>query len=464
MSIRTSPYFSNGADIEQGFQNLAQMFAPPASGDLANWSLARERNQRSDIIQKLAADPQYAGFDHQGILADLYDPTQSFYAVDTAAATSRSNNAADNARAIQTNAADNTTALALPRFSPLAPGEMIPAVDSTLAAQFGLPTGLGPVQGNPKPLSATELEAQNTARLIAEGDLTDQNLVSIAMGGVPVENVVTPDGPRMVPRDKAVGQEPYFNAGAEAKPENAVGPDGRPVIQGKDGAWYSAQTGEKLPDDAPIFKVPAPQGSASDVGLGKPAQNYIDRALIDLATARNTATTLRDLISKSPASQGAVGFLRGTAQDAIQVGGELGEFFGGGVADVARAIDEGLADASLAGNFDPNIPAIDMLANLLAFQYAKTTTGERLSNEMLKAARAALGLDGLDANQANSLARLDQAIAQIASQEEILKRAKGEGVDALSTPAGGGDAPEGWTPEEWGYLSAAEQEEYLNGN
>ena len=54
------------------------MFAPPDSSDLANWSLARERNQKSDIVAQLAKDPNYADFDHQSILADLFDPTQSF--------------------------------------------------------------------------------------------------------------------------------------------------------------------------------------------------------------------------------------------------------------------------------------------------------------------------------------------------------------------------------------------------
>lgn len=459
----------NNQALGNSFENIAQMFAPPAAGDMANYALAKERNQRNDIVARLAADPQYAGFDHQSILADLYDPTQSFYKVNTDDATSRRGQdiVAETSRA--NNAADNATTLALPRFSPIKQGEIIPAVDSSLATQFGLPTGLGPVRGDPKPLSVDELKAQEMARLIGDGQISDDNLVSISMSGVPVENVVGPEGkPVVLPRDKAVGQEPYFNKGAEASPENMIAQlsDGRTVtaVQGEDRAWYNAQTGEKLPDDVQIFKVPAPQGSASDVGLGKPTTNFIDRSLIDIAVAKDTAKKLRGLIAAAPASQGAVGWLRGTAQNVIQTGGEVGQFFGGGVAEVADAIKSGAADAGLAGEFDANIPAIQMMANLLAFQYAKTTTGERLSNEMLKAARAALGLDGLDANQANSLARLDQAIAQIASQEEILKRAKGEGVDALSTPAGGGDAPEGWTPEEWGYLSAAEQEEYLNGN
>ncbi len=157
------------------------------------------------------------------------------------------------------------------------------------------------------------------------------------------------------------------------------------------------------------------------------------------------------------------------AQNVIQTGGEVGKFFGGQTAEVAKAIESGAADAGLAGEFDLNIPAIQMMANLLAFQYAKTTTGERLSNEMLKAARAALGLDGLDANQANSLARLNQAIDQIASQEEILKKAKGEGVNALSAAGDPGATdlsvpPDGVDPADWAYLSDAEKAEFVNGN
>ena len=58
--------------------------------------------------------------------------------------------------------------------------------------------------------------------------------------------------------------------------------------------------------------------------------------------------------------------------------------------------------------FDPSIPAIDMLMNALAWQYAKGQAGDRVSNEQLRIARDAIGSSGMFNNQANSLTRLDQ--------------------------------------------------------
>lgn len=477
MAIRSSRYY-NDPNIGAAFENLASMFAPPDSGDAANYALAKERNQRSDIVAQLQQNPEYAGFDMQAILADLYDPTSSFKKVGMDDATTRRGQDITASTSVTNNASDNQRALVEGMFGPLGQGQVRPELPDDLAAIFDLPA-MPAVAGLPKPMSDTEVVGGNRQRLIDGGQLTDDMLINEIMGAVPVENVVGPDGkPVITSRADAVGQQPFINQGAQAKPENAVAQlaDGTqvPAIQGDDGRWKHAQTGAELPADIQIFKIPSPQGSASEVGLGKPTANYIDRALIDIAVAKDTATKLRDLIVAAPASQGMVGWLRGTAQNVIQTGGELGTFFGGQTAEVADDIKSGLADAGLAGAFDPNIPAIEMMANLLAFQYAKTTTGERLSNEMLKAARTALGLDGLDANQANSTARLNQAIQQIASQENILKKAKGEGVDALSAPsateaglaeAGSAEGvPDGVDPTDWSYLTDAEKAEFLNGN
>lgn len=466
MAIRANKY--NDPAIGAAFENIAQMFAPPGAADLANYSLARERNQRADIVARLAQDPNNSGFDHQAILADLFDPTQSFYKVDLDSADTRRGQDVSAQTSILNNAADNRTSLVSDMFGPLSEDQVRPDLPADIAGTFDLPA-LPAVQGNPSPLSETEWDAAQKQRLLLEGELTDDDILAAINSDIPVENIVGEGGaPVIMRRADAVGEEPFFNKGAEAKPQNAAAvlPDGRqvPAVQGPDNTWLHAQTGERLPDDIRIFDMPKAQGTAADVGLSKPTDTYIEKQLIDIAVAKDTAVTLRDLISSSPASQGVVGWLRGTAQNVIATGGELGEFFGGNVADVAADIEAGLADAELAGAFDPNIPAIDMLANLLAFQYAKTTTGERLSNEMLRASRAALGLNGLDANQANSLARLNQAIAQIQAQEDILNGILADGIGGAppsNTTTDG--VPEGIDPADWEYLTPDEQAEYLNG-
>ena len=427
-------------------QNIAQMFGPPSGSDLANYSTARKNNQQANIVAQLAADPNYQGFDHQSILADLYDPTQSFTRVNMDDATTRRGQDVTAQTAITTNANTNRTGLISDMFGPLNEGQIRPALPGDIASSFDLPA-LPQVAGVPKPLSQDQVLAGQTQRLIGDGQITDDMLTSLAMGSTPVENIVDPvtGQPVVTYRTDAVGAEPYFNPGAEAKPTNGTGVlrDGSqvPAVQGQDGVWRHAQTGAELPSDAKVFALSQATGTAEEIGMvSKPTNTETEQQLIDIAVAKGTATTLRDLIATSPASQGIVGWMRGAAQNVIATGGELGEFMGGGVQEITDAINAGLVDSDVVepgGAFDTNIPSIEMLANLLAFQYAKTTTGERLSNEMLQATRRALGLDGLTENQQSSLARLDQAIAQIEQQEGILKQARSQGVDNLSAPAPG---------------------------
>lgn len=438
MAVMSNGGYNNPA-LGQAAQNIAQMFAPPSAGELAAYSTARANNQKSNIIAQLAADPTYQGFDHQAILADLYDPTQSFYRVNTDDATTRRGQDIDANTSRLNNADTNRTNLISTMFGDISQGDIRPSLPADIASMYGLPE-LPQLAGAPKPLTQEQVLGGQTQRLIDGGQITDADLISTVMGDVPVENIVGPEGTPIIQyRDRAVGSEPYFNPGAAGKPTNGTGVlrDGTqvPVVQGADGKWRHAQTGAELPSDARVFALSQATGTAEEVGLTKPTQSQIEQQLVDIAVAKNTAVTLRDLIAQSPSSQGLVGWLRGTTQNVIQTGGELGTFFGGGVAEVMADIENGLADQNLAGAFDENIPAIDMLANLLAFQYAKTTTGERLSNEMLRASKEALGLNGLDANQANSLARLNQAITQIEAQENILRRTREGGVDALVTPA-----------------------------
>lgn len=444
----------NSPELAAVAQNIASMFGPPSAGELAAYSTARTNNQRSDIVGRLAQSPEFQGFDHQAILADLYDPTQSFTRVNMDDATNRRGQDVTAATSRANNAVDNRTALIGNMFGSLAPGEVRPTLPVDIASMYDLPE-LPSVAGTAKPLTQAEVLGGQTQRLIDGGQITDQNLVSTVMGDVPVENIVGPDGrPVIQYRDQAVGAEPYFNKGADAKPTNAVARlrDGTtvPAVQGPNGRWLHAQTGAELPSDIQVFDLPKAQGTAEEIGLATAANNAVEQQLVDIAVAKDTAQTLRQKIAEAPASQGMVGWMRGTAQNVIQTGGELGDFFGGSVAEVARDIESGLADQDLAGAFDPNIPAIEMLSNLLAFQYAKTTTGDRLSNEMLNASRRALGLDGLDANQAKSLASIDQAIAQIEAQERILREARKGGVSAIGQESAAAPA-QGAGQEVWDF-------------
>lgn len=447
----TRNQYYNDPNIGAAFQNLASMFAPPSAQDMAGYATAqatRDQNSRlSALFQAAGGD-----FDKMGAATGQWAPSQSYYAVDQSNATDRRGQDIDAATkkytADQALAGTRYTADTGMRgdmfdtlYGALAPGEVRPAIPANEAAMFGLEEALGGVAGVPKPMTENEVLGQNLQQQL--GSMTDDQLLGLALGGDTVM-VNTPNGPVYANPGVAAAQ----GAPAFVNPGSAAGQDlmlfQNPATGESIRGTFNPATGQALdvygqpvPAEYLPFKVPQTTGSAADTGLGKPTRNAIERQLIDINVAKNTAVGLRDLVAASPASQGVVGWLRGTAQNAGQVAQEVGAYFGGGVQEVMTDISSGLADEGLASNFDPNIPAIDMMANLLAFQYAKTTTGERLSNEMLRASKAALGLDKLTSNQADALARLNQAVAMIEQQESILNSAYTNGTASLGAPAPG---------------------------
>lgn len=485
MMFRPNRYYNDPA-LGQAFTNIAEIFRPPDPADVRNAVEAGAKRAEASRLAELfdyARSPNFdqSTFDRIGQATGQWTPNTGYYGVDSTAQTSRSNNAADNtralqtntadnARAVQTNAADNVRALDVARIAN--EGELAKLFASPIAVNEGqtvyLPpdtasrTGLsGTLQGN---ISASQGERVTTAdgRVIegASKPLTDSELKAVILGGmapdmqqkvvagdIPVEQIVGATGqPEFAYRSDAVGKQPFVKDSAKPDFKNGMAViNGQQVavIQGGDGKWVTAQTRQPIPDNTAVYSMPQPTGTNADLGIAKSTQGNVEQQLIDIAVAKDTAVTLRDLIARSAASQGAVGWLRGTAQNVIQTGDELGRYFGGNIDRVVRDIKMGAADANLAGNFDTNIPAIEMLGNLLAFQYAKTTTGDRLSNEMLRAAKAALGLDGLTANQADSMARLNQAVKQIEAQERILTSALRNGPAGLNNPAPPPPTPNG---------------------
>lgn len=444
--------FYNNPAFGQAASNIAAMFAPPSGADASGWASAKAKqdeaqrlkwlfdnygdpsaSQRSALtgVQTYGATPE--GFKYN---VDEGNATQR-YGYDTQAATSLTNNAADNARAIQTNTLDNQRSAIGTLFQPLNPGQVRPDVPADFMDALGLPEAAA-VAGAPKPLSETEVKGG-----LIQG-LDPELQAAIAFGSTPVENIVTPEGPRVSTRLDAIGQEPVINKGAEASPKlvNYQTPDGHsgsalfdPTTQ----TLYDASTRQPLPEGTRTYTGQL-SGGTDDTGFGltNSTASRIQQQIIALDQTLDTAKTLRDMVEQSPSSQGLVGALRGTAQDIVQTGGDLGQFFGGQVEEVNKAVREGLLDAGVAAeNFDPNIPAIEMLSNLLAWQYAKSLSGDRVSNEQLKQAREALGGTGLFANRANTLTRLDQLIGAWGRQREQLgPMAPGVHLGEPSTPGG----------------------------
>lgn len=434
----------NDPALGQAFSNLASIFAPPSAQDLVGYTTANAKKQEAERLAWLFANPNDPLADRKATMAGVYAPTQSYYAQDQNNATTQRGQDVTARTTLDKAQIDGQYGLANQFMTPLNPGQVQPGLPADVAGSFGVPA-LPRTEGTPKPLSLEEQKAVERAQLRERGTLTDTMLLDSILGADTPVKTVSPDGTPIYSTPGAAartGAPAYVDAGSAPKPENGMAQlaDGTQVPAIQDvvtGRWKHAQTGAELPSDIRVFKTPAPVGTSEQVGVGKPVANNIDRQLIDLAVAKDTAIKTRDMIATAPASQGMVGWLRGKTQDVVQMGGEVGAYFGGQIKEVTDAIATGAADASLAGAFDPNIPAIEMMANLLAFQYAKTTTGERLSNEMLRAAKAALGLEGLTANQASSMARIETAIKQMESQEAILRniRTNGVGAGQTTTPA-----------------------------
>lgn len=212
-AIRTNKY--NNPAIGQVAESIAAMFAPPASGDMANWALARERNQKSDQVAQLFANPNDPHFDRRNIAVGNYNPTQSFYAQDQ-------NNATAMRGQDITAQTDITKTLLAPvskdatRFIPQGVADMY----ATEPMQFGN-IGAAPgetittpdgrvITGAPKPMSETEVKGDWLQQALESGAINMGDVATQYKSDTNVEKVLTEDGSgqEFVTRDQVPGRSP----------------------------------------------------------------------------------------------------------------------------------------------------------------------------------------------------------------------------------------------------------------
>lgn len=221
MAIKSNRYYNDPA-MAQAAANLTDLFGPPSGADESGYAAARakdlETNQRQamwDYMQRPDADQGL--LDRAGIISDLYDPSQSYYAVDTTAATSRSNNEADNIQKSAANAADNQRALVQTLYGNLGRGDVRPALDPVIAEKFGIPA-IPEQQGLPVPETETEARA-DILRKLTSGDtaaIGDVTMAQQALLGTDVVPTYGPDGkPVLTPRFDATGKTPVLSAEME---------------------------------------------------------------------------------------------------------------------------------------------------------------------------------------------------------------------------------------------------------
>lgn len=478
MAIRGNRY--SDPALGQAFESLAGLFAPMSGQEVAGYSAADLNRQKALLEQQkyegiasLMSEADPTAFDRRAAALGIINPNQGFGARDMADATQRygydqslagtrygadmdyaastENNVRDNARASQVAAIEGLTA-------PLGQGEVSRGLGTDVWGALGIPgmPATPEFAGAPKPLTKAEVEGGLLSDLAA----TDPDFARWAVGGSkdPIA-VLGPEGPVMMPPDQAAGAGVYEKPSDANAPKltNVRLPDGSVAVAAQtDAGLVDVNTRQPLPQGTTMFSTSA-TGSNEDVGLGQSAQNRVQLELLDNVSSQATGQRLLDLVTANPASQGALGWIRGTAQDAIQTGSEIGAYFGGETQRIADEIASGVADATLmapGGAFDPTLPAIDMLSNLFVYNYAKSITGERLSNEAIRQWRQSMGLNNMLGNQADTLARLNEAMSSLRQKEQMLRTTVGGspvpslgGVAGASpVPTAPGAAPAGPTP------------------
>ena len=451
MGTRLNRYYNN-PEIGAAISNLASIFEPPAPTDVLAYAQAakvRQEQQGLADLYGMADDPglDTGLFDRRAAALGVYNPTQGFgardmadaterygigvasgdrrYGVDVGAATARATNAADNARALEEARIRANTDVVGGMLAPLGQGEIRAPINDDFMAAYGFPEMAVPgARGAPKPLSESEVEGKLLLDAVTEGLYTPEDVAAAQRSDINVEEYIDPitKQPVIGARADAIGNEPFV---AEATPPakrfaTYKTPDGRTgtaVLDPTTGGAVDQASGQPLPQGTITGDVTDAGGGALTTGT----QGDVQKRALAIAGGLNTIDRLTDLVTTSPSSQGLVGALRGTAQDVMQTGNELGRAFGGTMAEVQQAVAGGLIDAGVATQmYDPNIPAIDMLMNVLAWQYAKSMSGDRVSNEMLRAARTAIGESGMFANQASTLTRLGQLRTMMAEEGRML--------------------------------------------
>lgn len=467
MPVRKNGYYADPS-LGAAFDNLAAAFATPTGADVLGYVKSNAEREKASRLTELFNNPNDPNFDRKNIAVGNYAPAQSFYAVDTNDATTRRNADVSARSASAVANINNAGALARQFAQPVivADGQtaMLPA--QTVAAT-GLPSmfrgnitanpgqivttpGGEVISGAPKPLNDSEMKAAILGRLPAN----EQRAVALAPAGVSA--IVGKDGnPTNVLTADSVGAQPYIQD--TRQPQNAnyktpAGAVGTATMDKDTGRWKDTQTGAELPAGSQTYSANL-QGDKENTGLGASTKNSIDSQLVDLAVTESTSKQLRNLITKNPGSQGIVGSIRGTVQDVLQAGGEVGQLFNVNMQKVKDDIAAGKIDPAVAAkfsNFDPSIPAVNMLETLLTAQVAKVLDPNgRVSNDRYEQVAKALGNGGLTGNAARTTATLDQLDKIIADRRSILgpvrPTAAAIGQNRTAAPA----APQGGAAEVW---------------
>lgn len=446
MATRLNPlagrYF-NDPQIASALSNLASVFAPPSATDHLAWTKAASEKAEAQRLSDLWAA---AGddFDKMGVAAGQWNPNQSYYAVDTADATTRRGQDIDSAdaRRGQDIVADTAVKQALIGLgdTTLSHGDVMPGVPADLAEALGVPAfpaQSGADLGAPQPpMTESEVKGAERTRLRETGQLTDDMLLSTILGDVPVETVTTPEGPRIVQRHEAVGQEPYFNPGAQAKPdlETYRTPNGRTgtaIYDTAVGKWMDTQSGEVLPEGTVTGKI---QDTAQGIGATTANVTKGNEVLAEVDYGLQRVSEFKQLLEANPGVLGVTGMLRGFAQDLVAAADEAGAAYG--VIDSVEELHALASRVGASGRYDPAIAQAGAFALEMAYLQAKMQdpSGEVNVREL---ERLLTIFDGGLAGNPKVLANLDVLEGQLQQRKMFAQQLNGSsGGAGVPSPQG----------------------------
>jgi hypothetical protein len=470
MPVRKNGYYADPA-LGTAFDNLAAAFATPTGSDVYGYTRASAEREKAARLSELFANPNDPNFDRKNIAVGNYSPIQSFYAQDQNNSTTRRGQDVTAGTSRDVANINNAGALARQFAQPVIVGDGQNAFlpDQTVAAtglprmfrgnvtvnpgqQATLPDG-SVIAGAPKPMTNTEV----AGAILQSLPKNEQRAVALAPAGVSA--IVGPSGsPTNVFTADSVGAQPYEKDTRQPQNANYKTPDGRTgTATMKDGKWFDTQSGAELPQGIQTYSANL-QGDKDQTGLGTGTKNNIDSMLVDLSLTESTSKSLRNIVQSNPAVQGIAGNIRGTVQDVLQAGGEVGQLFNVNMKKMEADIAAGRVDPAIAqkfANFDPNIPAAAMLETLLTAQVAKLLDPNgRISNDRYQQVAKAIGAGGWTSNTAKTLATLDQVDKMITDRRAILAPVRpdaakiGQAPAAAATPAPTAGAPviRTWNP------------------
>lgn len=459
MAIAANGYYNNPA-IGQAFSNLSQIFAPPSGAELAGYATAAAKKQEAQRLADLFSYAQTPDnfnkdvFDRMAVATGQGTISNGYYGVDTAAETSRSNNAADNLRALQTQSMSDEAAMARELIKPVMVNE---GQTAYLPAATAGATGLAPVlsgqvnaapgeqitmpdgriiSGAPKPLTETEV----IGAILQNQPAADQR--SAALASVPVESVIM-DGQTVIqPRDRAYGLPPAPSGNTAALKDGTAVINGQqiPVTRAPNDTVWRTADGTPIPANAQVFDMAKPTGTNEQLGLPTVA----NRSAANNAEAIYNALdadidNLMGSVRGNPGIAGVVGNVRGMAQN---IGSSLSEVIAATGRDISPGAIVALEDVQnaanrISGGRDPAIAQFQIDMANLAYRVAQMNnpTGE-VSRQAYERALDSLSGGGMLANNASVGEALTALKAQVQrNREHYLGTLRNPGQTAAPPPA-----------------------------